>query len=200
MGIATQNLELREKFDGKAEYVVRFMVFIAEEVRDYLAELGLRTLEEATGHAELLDVDRAVEHWKAAGLDLTPLLYVPELLDGAARSQKRVQDHGLERALDQTLIQLAEGALVVGTLLGHKVTKVTDGTGLPDGTITINLTGSAGMSFGAFVPKGITLNLEGDANDYVGKGLFFLGGGASSLSGLRRKRHSWQSTTSSPAT
>jgi glutamate synthase (NADPH/NADH) large chain len=193
VGIATQNPVLRERFGGKPEFVVNFFEFIAEEVRELLAELGFRTLEEAVGHAELLDVSRAVEHWKAQGLDLEPLLYVPELPEGAARHRVTAQDHGLEKALDNELIRLSADALAaetpeaaqpvrarlsirninrtVGTMLGHEVTKRFGGAGLPDDTIDITFTGSAGQSFGAFLPRGVTLRLEGDANDYVGKGL-----------------------------
>ncbi|MGR8011146.1 glutamate synthase large subunit [Streptomyces hypolithicus] len=193
VGIATQNPVLRERFSGKAEYIVNFFQFIAEEVRELLAELGFRTLEEAVGHAELLDTDVAVDHWKAQGLDLEPLFYVPELPDGAVRHQIAAQDHALEKALDNELIKLAADALsadsaeaagpvraqiairninrTVGTMLGHEVTKKFGGAGLPDDTIDITFTGSAGQSFGAFVPRGVTLRLEGDANDYVGKGL-----------------------------
>ena len=188
VGIATQNPELRKKFSGKAEFVVNFMEFIAEEVRELLAELGLRTLEEAIGHAELLDVADATDHWKAAGLDLGSILHVPDLPPDTPRSAKTTQDHGLDGALDQTLIQLAGASIetgeritldlpirnvnrTVGTLLGSQVTRRRGGEGLPDDTITVNFTGSAGMSFGAFLPRGITLRLTGDANDYVGKGL-----------------------------
>ncbi|WP_241560903.1 glutamate synthase large subunit [Streptomyces orinoci] len=193
VGIATQNPVLRERFSGKAEFVVNFFEFIAQEVRELLAELGFRTLEEAVGHAELLDVSRAVDHWKAQGLDLAPLLHIPELPAGAARHRTTAQDHGLEKALDNQLIKLAADALnavgaeqarpvraqlairninrTVGTMLGHEVTKRFGGAGLPDDTIDITFTGSAGQSFGAFLPRGITLRLEGDANDYVGKGL-----------------------------
>ncbi|MBQ0986020.1 glutamate synthase large subunit [Streptomyces sp. F63] len=193
VGIATQNPVLRERFSGKAEYIVNYFQFIAEEVRELLAELGFRTLEEAVGHAELLDTSRAVGHWKAQGLDLEPLLHVPELPAGAARHQVIEQDHGLAKALDNELIKLASDALAadsaekaqpvrarlairninrtVGTMLGHEVTKRFGGAGLPDDTIDITFTGSAGQSFGAFVPRGVTLRLEGDANDYVGKGL-----------------------------
>ncbi|MFI0709260.1 glutamate synthase large subunit [Streptomyces inhibens] len=193
VGIATQNPALRERFNGKAEYVVNFFEFIAEEVRELLAELGFRSLEEAVGHAELLDTAKAVDHWKAQGLDLAPLLHVPELPEGAVRHQITVQDHGLEKALDNELIKLAADALsadtaeaaqpvraqvavrninrTVGTMLGHEVTKKFGGAGLPDDTIDITFTGSAGQSFGAFLPRGVTLRLEGDANDYVGKGL-----------------------------
>ncbi|QNE77972.1 glutamate synthase large subunit [Streptomyces finlayi] len=193
VGIATQNPVLRERFSGKAEYIVNFFEFIAEEVREILAELGFRTIEEAVGHAELLDTDRAVTHWKAQGLDLKPLFHVPDLPEGAVRHQVVEQDHGLAKALDNELIKLAADALgaesaeaaqpvraqiairninrTVGTMLGHEVTKKFGGAGLPDDTIDVTFTGSAGQSFGAFVPRGVTLRLEGDANDYVGKGL-----------------------------
>ncbi|MFE4832304.1 glutamate synthase large subunit [Streptomyces sp. NPDC056672] len=193
VGIATQNPVLRERFSGKAEYIVNFFEFIAQEVREILAELGFRTLEEAVGHAELLDTDRAVTHWKAQGLDLKPLFHVPALPGNAVRHRTVEQDHGLEKALDNELIKLAADALgagtaeaaqpvraqigirninrTVGTMLGHQVTKKFGGAGLPDDTIDITFTGSAGQSFGAFLPRGVTLRLEGDANDYVGKGL-----------------------------
>jgi len=188
VGIATQNPVLRERFTGRPEFVVNFFEFIAEEVREGLAALGLRCMDEAIGHAELLDVSRAVAHWKAAGLDLTPLLHVPELPQAAARRCVTKQDHGLEKALDNQLIEICRDALeraepvraqltirnvnrTVGTMLGHEVTKRYGGAGLPDGTIEITFTGSAGQSFGAFVPRGITMRLEGDANDYLGKGL-----------------------------
>ncbi|WP_086830289.1 glutamate synthase large subunit [Streptomyces sp. NRRL B-24572] len=193
VGIATQNPVLRDRFSGKPEFVVNFFEFIAEEVRELLAELGFRTLEEAVGHAELLDTSRAVTHWKAQGLDLEPLFYVPELPEGAVRHARVEQDHGLEKALDNELIELAAEALnaasaeeaqpvraqvpirninrTVGTMLGHQVTKKFGGAGLPADTIDITFTGSAGQSFGAFLPTGVTLRLEGDANDYVGKGL-----------------------------
>ncbi|MFE4176243.1 glutamate synthase large subunit [Streptomyces sp. NPDC056909] len=193
VGIATQNPVLRGRFSGKAEYIVNFFEFIAQEVREILAELGFRTLEEAVGHAELLDTDRAVTHWKAQGLDLKPLFHVPALPGNAVRHRTVEQDHGLEKALDNELIKLAADALgavtaeaaqpvraqigirninrTVGTMLGHQVTKKFGGAGLPDDTIDITFTGSAGQSFGAFLPRGVTLRLEGDANDYVGKGL-----------------------------
>lgn len=193
VGIATQNPVLRDRFSGKPEFVVNFFEYIAEEVREILAELGFRTIEEAVGHAEVLDTTQAVTHWKAQGLDLEPLFYVPELPEGAVRHALIEQDHGLEKALDNELIELAADALnaetaeaaqpvrarvairninrTVGTMLGHHVTKKFGGAGLPDNTIDLTFTGSAGQSFGAFVPKGVTLRLEGDANDYVGKGL-----------------------------
>ena len=188
VGIATQNPELRARFNGKPEFVEHFFEFIAEEVREYLAALGFRSLEEAVGHTEALDVGGAVDHWKAAGLDLTPILHVPERPFGGELHNTRTQEHGLERALDQQLISAARSAIdtgtpialsfpvrnvnrTVGTMLGHEVTKRHGGLGLPDDTIAVDFTGSAGQSFGAFIPKGVTLRLSGDANDYVGKGL-----------------------------
>jgi glutamate synthase (NADPH/NADH) large chain len=186
VGVATQNPELRKRFSGRPEFVVNFFEFIAEEVREYLAALGLRSLDEAIGRVDLLDAALAVEHWKAAGLDLTPVLHQPA--PGEALRQLTTQDHGLDKALDNTLIQLAEGALeeglpvrlelpirnvnrTVGTMLGYEVTKRWGGEGLPEDTISVSFTGSAGQSFGAFVPRGVTLRLTGDANDYLGKGL-----------------------------
>ena len=188
VGVATQNPVLRRRYNGQAEFVVNFFTYIAEEVRELLAELGFRTLEEAVGHAELLDVEQAVDHWKASGLDLRPVLHVPELPEGASLHCTSAQDHGLDKALDNQLVELAGPALergepvraqltirnvnrTVGTILGHEVTKRYRAEGLPDGTIDLTFTGSAGQSFGAFLPRGITLRLEGDANDYVGKGL-----------------------------
>ena len=188
VGVATQNPELRKNFSGKPEFVETFFTYIAEEVREHLAVLGFRTLDEAIGQAESLDVSRAVEHWKAKGLDLAPILHVPDLPAGTARRRVAAQDHGLEKALDNELILRAADALdhghpvsfalpvrnvnrTVGTMLGAEVTRRYGGQGLPDSTIDITLTGSAGQSFGAFLPRGITLRLLGDANDYVGKGL-----------------------------
>jgi glutamate synthase (NADPH/NADH) large chain len=191
VGVATQNPTLRAKFDGKADYVVAFMEFIAQEVREHLAALGFRTLEEAIGHTEMLDTRAAESHWKAEGLDLSAILHRPALRGGFAEQtlhQSRSQDHGLEKALDHTLIQLAEGALAdgspvhlelpvrnvnrtVGTMLGSEVTKRWGGDGLPDDTIDVTFTGSGGQSFGAFLPRGVTLRLIGDTNDFCGKGL-----------------------------
>jgi glutamate synthase (NADPH) large chain len=188
VGVATQNPELRRRFSGKPEFIVNFFRFIAQEVREYLAGLGFRTLAEAVGHAELLDAREAIDHWKADGLDLRPILHVPELSAGAVRHAAASQDHGLDKALDNTLILLAEGALesgspvrlelpvrnvnrTVGTMLGSELTRRWGSDGLPDDTIDITLTGSAGQSLGAFLPRGITLRLAGDANDYLGKGL-----------------------------
>ncbi len=188
VGVATQNPELRKKFSGKPEFVETFFTYIAEEVREHLASLGFRSLDEAIGQAEVLDTSRAVEHWKAHGLDLAPILHVPDLPEGTPRRRTTVQDHGLVKALDNDLITKAADALqqgqpvqfevpirnvnrTVGTMLGAEVTRRYGGAGLPDGTIDITLTGSAGQSFGAFLPRGITLRLHGDANDYLGKGL-----------------------------
>ncbi|MDF2806522.1 MAG: glutamate synthase subunit alpha [Cellulosimicrobium sp.] len=188
VGVATQNPELRARFTGKPEFVVNFFEFIAEEVREYLARLGFRTIEEAIGHVEYLDTRRAVDHWKAQGLDLGPILEQPVPVEGASLRNTTTQDHGLEKALDNQLVALAEDALerrepvrlslpvrnvnrTVGTMLGHEVTKRFRGEGLPDDTIDVTLTGSAGQSLGAFLPRGVTLRLFGDANDYVGKGL-----------------------------
>jgi glutamate synthase (NADPH/NADH) large chain len=186
VGVATQNPELRARFNGKPEFVENFFRFIAEDIRRHLAELGFRSVDEAVGHAELLDTEEGVAHWKSHGLDLSPLFAVPE--STSERRRVRDQDHGLDQALDRTLIQLAEGALedahkvvlelpvrnvnrTVGTLLGSEVTHRYGAAGLPSDTITVKLTGSAGQSLGAFLPPGITIDLEGDANDYVGKGL-----------------------------
>ncbi len=188
VGVATQNPELRAKFSGQPEFVETYFEYIAEEVREYLAQLGFRSLAEAIGHVECLDTEAAIKHWKASGLDLTPILYIPELEEGESRRCIHDQDHGLDKALDHRLIADAQEALetgfpvslsypifntnrTVGTMLGHELTKRYGGAGLPDDTISVHFSGSAGQSFGAFVPRGITLRLEGDANDYFGKGL-----------------------------
>jgi glutamate synthase (NADPH/NADH) large chain len=188
VGIATQNPELRKRFTGRPEFVVTFFEYIAEEVRELLASLGFRSLSEVIGHPELIDVNEAVGHWKAKGLDLSPILAVPDVDADAPRHCVTSQDHGLDRALDRQLIEACQPALLdarpvqlslpirnvnrtVGTLLGAEISRRYGGEGLPDGTIDISFTGSAGQSFGAFVPRGVTLRLEGDANDYLGKGL-----------------------------
>ncbi len=188
VGIATQDPALRKTFSGKPEFVQTFFRFIAEEVRELMSELGFRTVDEMVGRAECLDFDAARQHWKASGLDLSPLFHVPDLPRYAARRAVQRQDAGLERVLDRVLITRSSAALVrqepveialpirntdrtTGTLLGYEVTKRYGGSGLPDDTIKINLTGAAGQSFGAFLPRGITLMLEGEANDFVGKGL-----------------------------
>ena len=188
VGIATQNPVLRSRFSGKPEFVVNFFEFIAEEVREYLAALGFRSLKEAIGHVEMIETRAAVEHWKARGLDISPILEVPQNPYGQTLHHSAVQDHGLDEALDKELIELSRDAIAdarpvridlpirnvnrtVGTMLGHEVTKAWGGAGLPDSTIQIHFTGSAGQSFGAFVPAGIEMRLEGDSNDYLGKGL-----------------------------
>ena len=189
VGVATQNPVLRERFTGKPEFVENFFLFIAEEVREYMAELGFRTFNEMVGQVGALDTTLARAHWKAHRLDLAPVLHEPEsaFMNQDLYCSSR-QDHGLDKALDQQLIVMSREALdsgkpvrfstsisnvnrTVGTMLGHEVTKAYGGQGLPDGTIDITFEGSAGNSFGAFVPKGITLRVYGDANDYVGKGL-----------------------------
>jgi glutamate synthase (NADPH/NADH) large chain len=188
VGVATQNPGLRERFTGRPEFVVTFFEYIAQQVREILASLGFRSLDEAIGHVEVLDTSGAIEHWKADGLDLAPILAAPSTPRSSGLRRTREQDHGLDAALDNTLIQLCEGALLdgsrvslelpvrnvnrtVGTMLGSYVTRRYGPAGLPDGTIDITFRGSAGQSFGAFVPAGITLRLIGDANDYVAKGL-----------------------------
>jgi glutamate synthase (NADPH/NADH) large chain len=189
VGVATQNPVLRKQFNGKPEFVENFFMFIAEEVREMMAQLGFRTVNEMVGQAGSLDTTQAAEHWKAYKLDLAPVLYEPEsaFMNQDLYCSSR-QDHGLDKALDQQLIVMSREAIdsstpvrfsttiantnrTVGTMLGHEVTKAYGGQGLPDGTIDITFDGSAGNSFGAFVPKGITLRVYGDANDYVGKGL-----------------------------
>ncbi len=188
VGVATQNPVLRSRFTGKPEFVVNFMEFLAEEVREYLAELGFRSLDEAIGRSDLLDVNGAIEHWKADGLDLRPILEGPAFAPDAPRRHRRDQDHELDKHFDVPIIEQAQDVIAhgghlsvdlpirnteraVGTMLGNRVTLAHGEHGLPAGTIEVNLTGSAGQSFGAFLPAGITLRLEGDSNDYVGKGL-----------------------------
>jgi glutamate synthase (NADPH/NADH) large chain len=186
VGVATQNPELRARFTGKPEFVETFFEYIAEEVREILAELGFKTLEEAIGHVEYLDTKEAVSYWKASGLDLSPLLIRPDVDSPLLNTTN--QDHGLDAALDNELIKLAAPALekgeavridvpvrnvnrTVGTMLGAEVTRRYGGDGLPEGTIDVTLHGSAGQSLGAFLPKGVAIRLYGDSNDYVGKGI-----------------------------
>ncbi len=188
VGIATQNPALRERFTGTPEFVETFFEYIAEEVRELLASLGLRSLEEAIGRVELLETTRAIEHWKAKGLDLADLLDQPAPAHGTATSHRRAQEHGLGRALDHHVLDAAMDAAergsrfeaslsvsnadrTIGTQLGSALTRRFGSAGLEPGTITLHCTGSAGQSFGAFLPRGITLALTGDANDYLGKGL-----------------------------
>ncbi len=187
VGIATQNPKLRERYTGTPEFVEYFFRFLAEEVREYLAELGFRSLDEATGQVEMLDVAPAVRHWKSAGLDLSPILVAPAPDPRLARRRTTDQEHGLESVLDVKLIELARTTLETaepvserlpirntdrstGTMLGSEITR-RHREGLPDGSIEFTFTGTAGQSFGAFLPRGVTLRLYGDANDYVGKGL-----------------------------
>ena len=188
VGVATQDPVLRARFSGQPEHVVNFFFFIAEEVRELMAQLGLRRFDELIGRADLLDTKAGIQHWKAKGLDFSKIFYMPPVTGDVARHHCETQDHGLTRALDHTLIAKAELALergekvviesaiksknrTVGTMLSHEVAKRLGHDGLSDGTITVNLTGTAGQSFGAFLARGITLNLTGEGNDYVGKGL-----------------------------
>ncbi|HSO16384.1 MAG TPA: glutamate synthase-related protein, partial [Arthrobacter sp.] len=188
VGVATQNPELRSRFNGKPEFVVNFFEFLAEEVREILAELGFRSIEEAIGHAEMLDTREAINHWKAEGLDLDPILHGLEFDDDAPLRNLTGQNHELDKHFDQRLIGMAAEALSdrspvkiavdvintdrsVGTMLGHVVTKTFSTDVLATDTIDITLTGTAGQSLGAFLPAGITLRMFGDSNDYVGKGL-----------------------------
>ena len=189
VGIATQDPELTEKFSGQPEFVQNFFEYIAEEVREYMAQLGFRSINEMIGQVDKLNVREAVEHWKAKGLDFSGILYKAEPRPGDDYYCSKSQDHGLDKSLDVTkLIPLCKDALenrskidvilpirninrAVGTILGYRVTRKYGAEGLPEDTINIHFNGSAGMSFGAFVPRGMTLTLEGDANDYIGKGL-----------------------------
>ena len=188
-GVATQDPRLREKFKGKPEHVVHFMQFIAQELREIMAQLGFRTLEEMVGRVDKLEARRAVQHWKAKGVDLSTLLYSPEVDPDWGRFQQDEQDHGIERSLDMTvLMDLCRPAIergedvvaelpirnvnrVTGTIVGSEITRRHGARGLPGDTIRLHFRGSAGQSFGAFIPRGMSLSLEGDANDYVGKGL-----------------------------
>lgn len=189
VGVATQNPELRSKFSGDPQYVVNFMHFIAQEMREWMARLGFRTIEEMVGRTDRLETNKAVTHWKTRGIDLSSILYQPEIPASTGRYCRNKQDHQLEKSLDlQVLLEQCQPALnegkrvnvslavkntnrVVGTILGSEVSKRYGGKGLPEDTINLNFQGSAGQSFGAFVPKGITMTLEGDSNDYLGKGL-----------------------------
>ena len=188
VGIATQDPVLRKQFQGQPEHVINFFFFIAEQLRQYMAEMGFRTVDEMVGRVDMLDVESAVDHWKARGLDFSAILYNPPVPSRVARRCVHSQDHGLERALDHQLVEHSLDALLnlknveinlpvrnvhrsVGTILSGEIARRYGSAGLPDDTIRIHLTGSAGQSLGAFLAKGVTLKLEGDANDYVGKGL-----------------------------
>ena len=189
VGVATQDPRLRQKFTGDANHVVNFMRFIAQEVRELMAQLGFRTFNEMIGHSELLQMSKAVEHYKALGLDFSRIFHQPKVAADVVKYCKIEQDHGLQKSLDvTTLLDLCKPAIehgtpvratlpirnvnrVVGTITGSEVTRKHGPMGLPEDTIRLLFQGSAGQSFGAFVPRGMTLTLEGDANDYVGKGL-----------------------------
>jgi glutamate synthase (ferredoxin) len=188
VGVATQDPQLRQNFTGDPEHTVNFMKFIAQEVRELMAQLGFRTLNEMVGRTDVLEPKKAVEHWKAKGLDFSKILYQPEVGPEVGRYCQIPQDHGLDKSLDITmLLDLCKPAIdkgekvtatlpiknvnrVVGTILGNEITK-RHWDGLPEDTVHLHFQGSAGQSFGGFVPKGVTLELEGDANDYLGKGL-----------------------------
>jgi len=188
VGVATQNPELRKHFSGKPEFVENYFRFVAEEIRELMAQLGFRTMDDMIGQSNRLDMQQAVTHWKAHGIDLSTILHQPDVPDSVGRRCLRSQDHGLEQALDTTLIEKCQNAIeqrapieielpirnvnrTVGTMLGSKISRRWGAQGLPDDTIQIKFTGSAGQSFGAFVPRGISMTVEGDANDYFGKGL-----------------------------
>ena len=188
VGIATQNPKLRERYSGKAEFVENYFRFVAEEVRELMAQLGFRTMDEMIGRADRLDVRKAVDHWKARGVDLSTILHQPDVDETVGRHCVQPQDHGLDRALDNTLIERCADAIehrrpvefalpirnvnrTVGTMLGSRISRRWGAQGLPDDTIRIAFSGSAGQSFGAFVPRGVSMTVAGDANDYFGKGL-----------------------------
>src|ERR1700687_3185667 len=188
VGIATQDPVLRKQFQGQPEHVINFFFFIAEQLRQYMAELGFRTVDEMVGRVDMLEVEPAADHWKARGLEFSAILYNPPVPSRVARRCIHSQDHGLDHALDHQIVEQSLDALLslrnveinlpvrnvhrsVGTILSGEIARRYGSAGLPDDTIRIHLTGSAGQSLGAFLAKGVTLTLEGDANDYVGKGL-----------------------------
>jgi len=189
VGVATQDPKLRARFTGSADHVVNFMRFIAQELREIMAKLGFRKLEDMVGRTDKLVPWKAIEHWKASGLDLTPILHQPQVGPEVGRFRQQAQDHGLEKSLDVTrLLEICQPAIehgtkvraelpiinvnrVVGTIVGSEITKKYGPEGLPEDTVSLKFHGSAGQSLGAFIPKGMTLELEGDANDYFGKGL-----------------------------
>jgi glutamate synthase domain-containing protein 3 len=192
VGIATQDPELRKKFQGQPEHVINFFFFIAEQVRRYMAEMGFSTVDQMVGRVDMLEVDSAVahwkDHWKAQGIDLSSILYNPPVPSRVARRCVQAQDHGLNNLLDHQLVEHSLDALLslssveinlpvrnvhrsVGTMLSGEIARRYGSAGLPDDTVRIHLSGSAGQSFGAFLAKGVRLTLEGEANDYVGKGL-----------------------------
>jgi len=188
VGVATQDPVLRKKFSGKPEYVVNYMFYVAEEARELMAQLGVRKFDDLIGRADLLDMKKGIEHWKAQGLDFSRVFQMPQMPASVARYHRETQDHGLEKALDNRLIELAQPALergkkvaidmpirninrTVGTMLSHEIARRRGHEGLPDDSIHVRFAGSAGQSFGAFLARGVTLDLIGDTNDYCGKGL-----------------------------
>ncbi|HMU56527.1 MAG TPA: glutamate synthase-related protein, partial [Nitrospira sp.] len=188
VGIATQDPELRKKFNGKPEHIVNYLFFVAEEARQLMAKLGFRTINEMVGRVDKLKITKAVDHWKAKGLDLTPLLTMPDVGPDVPRYCVQKQDHGLADILDNKLVELCKPAIekgekvmielpiknvnrTTGTVLSSKIAKKYGMDGLPEDTISIKFNGSAGQSFGAFLARGVTLTLEGESNDYIGKGL-----------------------------
>ena len=188
VGIATQDPELRKKFNGKPEHIVNYLFFVAEEARQLMAKLGFRTINEMVGRVDKLKITKALDHWKAKGLDLTPLLTMPDVAADVPRYCVQKQDHGLADILDNKLVELCKHAIekgekvkldlpiknvnrTTGTVLSSKIAKKYGLEGLPEDTISIKFTGSAGQSFGAFLARGVTLTLEGESNDYIGKGL-----------------------------
>jgi glutamate synthase (NADPH) large chain len=188
VGVATQDPVLRKKFSGKPEYVVNYMFYVAEEARELMAQLGIRKFDDLIGRADLLDMKQGIEHWKARGLDFSRIFHMPQMPPEVARFHSETQDHGLEKALDRRLVELAQPALLrgekvtiempirnvnrtVGTTLSHEIAKRYGHEGLPEDTIHLRFAGSAGQSFGAFLARGVTLDMIGDTNDYCGKGL-----------------------------
>jgi glutamate synthase (ferredoxin) len=189
VGVATQDPKLRAKFAGDPAHLMNFMRFVAQEVRELMAELGFRTINELVGRTELIEKRSTIDQWKTHGLDFSQMLYQPDVPDSVGRFARMTQDHELEQSLDfTTLIEICRPALetkkqvqagmtirnvnrAVGTMVGGEVTRLYGAEGLPDDTIRLHFKGSAGQSFGAFLPRGMTLSLEGDANDYIGKGL-----------------------------
>lgn len=188
VGVATQDPELRKKFTGQPEHVVNYFFFVAEEVRELMASMGIAKFDDLIGRADLLDMQKGIEHWKINGLDFSKIFHLPDMPASVSRKNNDVQDHGLVNALDNKLISLAKNALengekvsidlpimntnrTVGTMLSHEVARRYGSAGLPDGTINVKFTGTSGQSFAAFLAKGIRFELTGEGNDYVGKGL-----------------------------
>jgi len=188
VGVATQDPVLRQRFSGQPEHVVNYFFFVADEVRAIMAELGIRKFDDLIGRADLLDMKAGIEHWKAKGLDFSKIFHQPAVPASVPRLHAETQDHGLSKALDLKFIELAKPALekgqkvtielpiknvnrTAGTMLSGEVAKRYGHAGLPDNTIHVKLTGTAGQSFGAFLARGVTLELTGEGNDYVGKGL-----------------------------